>query len=263
MYLGFIEVETPVLLRSSPEGAREFIVPTRLMDTDTSGSRSPDPKFYALQQSPQQSKQLLICSGGIDKYYQIAKCFRDEDGRKDRQPEFTQIDIEMGFVSWGNLAAKQAKDGWRIGGLEVRNVAERLIREIWHREKGVVLPDKFRVMTYNEAMSRVSYFESSSYMHCFNVRQYGSDKPDTRFGLHVCLPIYPHSYFLLTSLQITDVTQFLPPRQQASLAAADEVLECFIVHQAEDSHFIKASRSTNSEPNVVRMLVEGFNNIQP
>ena len=163
MDLDFTEVETPVLLRSSPEGAREFIVPTRLSTTNASGSPSADPKFYALQQSPQQPKQLLICSGGVDKYYQIAKCFRDEDGRKDRQPEFTQIDIEMGFVSWGNSLALQAQDGWRIGGLEVRNVTERLIREIWHRVEGVVLPSKFRVMTYDQAMSRVSYFECSSH----------------------------------------------------------------------------------------------------
>ncbi len=163
MDLDFVEVETPVLLRSSPEGAREFIVPTRLLNMDTPGSSSADPKFYALQQSPQQPKQLLICSGGIDKYYQIAKCFRDEDGRKDRQPEFTQIDIEMGFVSWGNSPVLQDKDGWRLGGLEVRNVTERLIRVIWHRVEGIVLPDKFMVMTYDEAMSRVSYFDCPSY----------------------------------------------------------------------------------------------------
>jgi hypothetical protein len=77
------------------------------------------------------------------------------------------------------------------------------------------------------------------------------------------LPITRHSFFSLTGLQITDVTHFLPARQQASLAASDEVLECFIVHQVEESHFIKASRSINSEPNVVRILVEGYNNIQP
>ncbi|KAK2466515.1 hypothetical protein APHAL10511_002157 [Amanita phalloides] len=211
---GFIEVETPVLLRSSPEGAREFIVPTR-----PNGSSSGEPAFYALQQSPQQSKQLLICSGGVDKYYQIAKCFRDEDGRKDRQPEFTQIDIEMGFVSWGNLPVPQMMDGWRIGGVEVRNITEKIIREVWHRVEGTALPDKFTVMTYHEAMSR-----------------YGSDKPDTRFGLH-----------------ITDVTQFLPVEQQANLAETDEIIECFVVHQARDSGFIKASKSIDSEPNIEKI----------
>ncbi|KAF8633685.1 hypothetical protein AX15_001293 [Amanita polypyramis BW_CC] len=216
---GFIEVETPVLLRSSPEGAREFIVPTRSSKSSTNGSPSGEPRFYALQQSPQQPKQLLICSGGIDKYYQVAKCFRDEDGRKDRQPEFTQIDIEMAFVSWGDLPSLQNPDGWRIGGREVRSVTESLIREIWHQMESTVLPDKFSVMTYSEAMSR-----------------YGSDKPDTRFGL-----------------QITDITQFLPADQQATLAASDEILECLVIRHAEEPQFIKASRDIDPESTVEKI----------
>jgi aspartyl-tRNA synthetase len=142
-------VETPILLNSSPEGAREFLVPTRTSST---------PSFYALPQSPQQPKQLLIASGAIDKYYQIAKCFRDEDGRKDRQPEFTQIDMEMAFV--GGAPATEGSDGmqstWRIGGEEVRTVVEGLIQKLWKEIRGVDLPDWFRVMPYDVAMDVVS-----------------------------------------------------------------------------------------------------------
>lgn len=114
--------------------------------------------FYALQQSPQQPKQLLICSGGVDRYFQLAKCFRDEDGRKDRQPEFTQVDLEMAFVSWGQPgpATSEFSDAWRIGGTEVRQVVELLIRKIWSQMEGITLLDHFRVMTYREAMTRVS-----------------------------------------------------------------------------------------------------------
>lgn len=170
---GFTEVETPILLKSTPEGAREFLVPTRL-SASTSHDSSPTPLFYALPQSPQQPKQLLIASGAVDRYYQIAKCFRDEDGRKDRQPEFTQVDLEMAWVSWGDtnptndIAASADSHGWRIGGREVRNVVESLIREIWRTAEGVELPEVFRIITYQEAMQR-----------------FGSDKPDVRFGLEV------------------------------------------------------------------------------
>lgn len=136
-----------MLLKSSPEGAREFLVPSRL------GGRVPS--FYALPQSPQQPKQLLICSGGIDKYYQIARCFRDEDGRKDRQPEFTQIDLEMAYVSWSQ--SEDHEGGWRIGGSELRITVEGLLRRIWKEVEGIDLDDSFPVMTYVEAMSRVSF----------------------------------------------------------------------------------------------------------
>ncbi|KAI1310252.1 aspartyl-tRNA synthetase 2, mitochondrial [Mortierella claussenii] len=138
----FVEVETPMLFKSTPEGAREFVVPTR-----SSGS------FYALPQSPQQYKQLLM-SSGIDRYFQIAKCFRDEDLRADRQPEFTQIDLEVSFGS--------AKD--------IQLIVEGLVRSVWSKVKGVDLFEgrTFPRMNYQVAMSK-----------------YGSDKPDTRFGLEI------------------------------------------------------------------------------
>jgi tRNA synthetases class II (D, K and N) len=152
---GFLEVETPILLKSSPEGAREFLVPTRTNPARGSDqAKVQEPHFFALSQSPQQPKQLLMCSGGVDRYYQLARCFRDEDGRRDRQPEFTQIDLEMAFVSWGDPNPKI--DPWRIGGHEVRDVVELLIRNIWAQVEEVSLPDRFNVMTYHEAMCRVS-----------------------------------------------------------------------------------------------------------
>lgn len=170
---GFTEIETPILLNSSPEGAREFLVPTR-SPTPEGGQ----PTFYALPQSPQQPKQLLVSSGAIPKYYQIAKCFRDEDGRRDRQPEFTQIDLEMGFVSGAAEPPKgegEMRSTWAIGGQEVRDVVEGMIKKIWKEVKGVDLEGWFRVMPYEVAMD-----------------VYGSDKPDTRFDMYT-LPIgyYP------------------------------------------------------------------------
>ena len=141
----FTEVETPILLKSTPEGAREFLVPSRACGHI--------PTFYALSQSPQQPKQLLMCSGGIDKYYQIARCFRDEDGRKDRQPEFTQIDLEMAYISWGQTG--EHPGAWRVGGEEIRVTVENLLKQIWKLVEGIKLDDTFTVMTYKDAMSRV------------------------------------------------------------------------------------------------------------
>lgn len=138
--LGFAEIETPVLFKSTPEGAREFIVPTRKAGM-----------AYALPQSPQQYKQILMASA-VPRYFQFAKCFRDEDQRADRQPEFTQLDMEMAFAS--------ADD--------VIDTVEGLVRRLWADLMDTCLPESFPRMKYHDAMSR-----------------YGSDKPDTRLGMEV------------------------------------------------------------------------------
>lgn len=198
---GFIEVETPILCVPTPEGARDYLVPSRI----SNGS------FYALPQSPQIFKQLLMI-GGMEKYFQIARCFRDEDLRADRQPEFTQIDIEMSFA--------EEEDIW--------NTVESLMKKIFKDVKGIDL-DKFERLTYNECMDR-----------------FGSDKPDTRFDMEIqdITDIFRTTFFEIFSNVIVNggVINAIVLRNLASVVSRkdiDKLTEFVKIYKAKALSYLK------------------------
>ena len=188
--LGFTEVETPVLFKSTPEGAREFLVPTRRHS-----------EFYALPQSPQQHKQLLMC-GGVDRYFQVARCFRDEGGRADRQPEFTQLDLEMSFVGAEDVMAT------------VESTVAAMIESAHETMKSmdfgspILIPDGDLIRS---GLPRMRFVDAMT--------RFGSDKPDTRFGLEIC-----NVTSLLSNSENTEDRKFsLPAGFQRSIAGGREV----------------------------------------
>jgi aspartyl-tRNA synthetase len=207
---GFLEIETPILSKSTPEGARDFLVPSRL----TPGA------FYALPQAPQQYKQLLMV-GGLDKYFQIAKCFRDEDLRADRQPEFTQIDIEASFV--------EPED--------IYTLVEGLLRDIFKVAKGVEIPTPFPRLTYAEALNR-----------------YGSDKPDTRFGMEIVDlgEVFAQSAFKVFrgALDAGGVVKAINAKQFASITTGqiEELTETAKTFGAKGLAFIKVENGEWKSP---------------
>ena len=194
---GFIEVETPILTKSTPEGARDFLVPSRVNQGE----------FYALPQSPQLFKQLLMV-GGLERYFQIARCFRDEDLRADRQPEFTQVDIEMSFVDEN----------------AVMNMAEGLMARVFKDVMGKDLPRPFPRMTYDDAMNF-----------------YGVDKPDTRFGLRLTevTDIVKGSEFRLFATAPLIKAMRVPGGESMSRKEIDEFTEYVKIFGAQGLAWIK------------------------
>jgi aspartyl-tRNA synthetase len=236
--LDFIEVETPVLIKSTPEGARDFVVPSRMNPGE----------FYALPQSPQTFKQLLMVSG-FDRYFQIVKCFRDEDLRADRQPEFTQIDCEMAFIEQEDIL----------------NVFEGLIRQLFKNVKGVDLAEVPR-MQYADAM-----------------RLYGSDKPDTRFDMKFVelnaivkgkdFPVFDQAELVIginakacaeyTRKQIDELTDFIKRPQIGATGliymrhGADGSLKSSVDKFYNEGDLKKWSEAFNSEPGDLILVMAG------
>ncbi|HDQ40646.1 MAG TPA: aspartate--tRNA ligase [Desulfonatronum sp.] len=202
----FLELETPILTRSTPEGARDFLVPSRL----NSGN------FYALPQSPQLFKQLYMISG-LDRYYQIVRCFRDEDLRADRQPEFTQIDMELSFVDQS----------------QVMDIAERMIRHIFYETLSVSLPDPFPRLTHAQAIA-----------------DYGLDKPDIRFDmkLHDITDIVRHSNFRLFSSSPLVKALVLPQGAHLSRGEIDQLTDFVSIYGAKGLAWIKIKPTAWQSP---------------
>ncbi|PYJ47426.1 MAG: aspartate--tRNA ligase [Verrucomicrobia bacterium] len=207
---GFVEVETPILSKSTPEGARDFLVPSRIMPG----------KFYALPQAPQQYKQLLMVAG-VEKYFQIARCFRDEDLRADRQPEFTQIDIEASFVTPDDIFA----------------VTEGMLAAIFKAAFNVDIKTPFDRLTYREAVSR-----------------YGSDKPDRRFGMELVDlgEIFRESSFKVFRgvLDAGSVVKAINAKGFAgiTIGQVDELTEIAKLHGAKGLAFIKIENGEWKSP---------------
>lgn len=200
--LNFIEIETPILCKSTPEGARDYLVPSRVNKN----------KFYALPQSPQILKQLLMV-GGMERYYQVARCFRDEDLRADRQPEFTQIDMEMSFIDEE----------------DIETIVEGLMKKVFKEIKGIDIKTPFLRMKYDEAMAR-----------------FGSDKPDMRFGmeLHDVTKLFEKSEFKVFSSAIENngIISSIKVENEASNFSRkkiDELTEFVKQYKAKGLAFIK------------------------
>ncbi len=212
--LGFLEIETPVLTKSTPEGARDFLVPSRMNNGD----------FYALPQSPQLFKQMLMVSG-MDRYFQIVKCFRDEDLRADRQPEFTQIDIEMSFVNEE----------------KVMGMAEEMVRTVFKETIETELPSSFPRMTYADAM-----------------RDYGCDKPDVRFDLKLqeATDIFKGSDFkVFASSELIKILR-VPNGAELSRKEIDEYTKFVEIYGSKGLAWIKVKEDGEWQSPIVKFFSE-------